>query len=176
VYDVVQFPAVAENRAALLVLGMAANGVGLSQLLPERRAELLARPIRVTLAGRGDSSQHFLISATLSADSGTPLANLIGLYKEIDDSRGGSGFSFNDLAADRAGTRLGERAVGQPERLQRLLSGPLREEDLLPDVSDLPEGMQEPEFRTRFGGPGSPAYDHMLSDIDERLDATDLYR
>ncbi len=168
--------AAAENRAALLVLGMAANGVGLSALLPERRADLRARPIRVTLAGRRDSPQHFLVSATLAADSGSPLADLIGLYKEIADSRGGTGFSFNDMAANRAGTRLGVLAVGEPERLQQLLSRELHEEDLLPDVSDLPEGMQEREFRSRFGGPGSPAYERLRSDIEERLDATPLYR
>ncbi len=168
--------AAGENRAALLVLGMAANGIGLSALLPERRAELQARPIRVTLAGRRDSPQHFLVSATLAADSGSPLADLIGLYKEIADSRGGTGFSFNDMAANRAGTRLGALAVGEPERLQQLLSRELHEEDLLPDVSDLPEGLQEREFRSRFGGPGSPAYERLRSDIEDRLDATPLYR
>jgi hypothetical protein len=168
--------AAAENRAVLLVLGMAANGTGLAALLPDRRAELRARPIRVTLAGRSDSPQHYLVSATLAADAGSPLAGLIGLYKEIADSRGGSGFSFNDMAANRAGMRLGELAVGEPERLQLLLSRELREQDLLPDVSDLPEGMPEREFRSRFGGPGSPAYERMLSDIEERVEATPLYR
>ena len=34
----------------------------------------------------------------------------IGVYKEVRDSRGGSGFSFNDMAANRAGTRFGLRS------------------------------------------------------------------
>ena len=38
-----------ENRAALMVLGMVANGIGLSVLLPERGAELDRRPITLTL-------------------------------------------------------------------------------------------------------------------------------
>ena len=33
-------------------------------------------------------------------------------------ARGGSGFSFNDLAADRAGTRFGDTAVSDAARLQ----------------------------------------------------------
>lgn len=168
--------AVLENRSALLVLGMAANGIGLSALLPERRAELLARPIRLTLAGRRDSTQHFLVSAALAADSGSPLADLIGLYKEINDARFGSGFSFNDMAANRAGTRLGELAVGDPAKLQQRLAAELHEEDLLPDVSDLPEGMSTRELQRRFGGPGTPEFERMMNDIEGRLDATPLYR
>jgi hypothetical protein len=46
----------------------------------------------------------------------------------------------------------------------------------MPDVSDLPEFMNEPEFRRRFGGPGSPAYQRMMADIEERLGATPLFR
>ena len=165
-----------ENRAALLVLGMAANGIGLATLLPERRAELAAHPIRLTLAGRRDFPQHFLVSATLAAESGGPLADMIGLYKEMTDARSGSGFSFNDMAANRAGTRLGELAVGDPAKLQQRMTAGLNEADLMPDVSDLPEFMNEGEFRRRFGNPGSPAFQRMMTDIEERLGATPLFR
>lgn len=165
-----------ENRAALMVLGMVANGVGLGTLLPERRAELEGRPIRLTLAGRKDFPQHLLMSAALAADSGGPLADMIGLYKELSDARSGSGFSFNDVAANRAGTRLGVLAIGSPTKLQERLSVLSHEEDFMPDVSDLPEFMNESEFRRRFGAPGSPAYQRMMSDIEERLGATPLFR
>lgn len=165
-----------ENRAALVVLGLVANGLGLETLLPERRDELLARPIRVTLAGRSDSPQHFLASATLAADAGSELADRVGLFKELADARGGTGFSFNDMAANRAGTRLGTLAVGDPARLQRLLSSGLTEADLLPDVSDLPEGLTERDFRRRYGGPGSPAYEQLRQEIEQRLDTTPLFR
>jgi uncharacterized protein YfiM (DUF2279 family) len=66
------------------------------------------------LLGRYDSAQHFVISAALAAWAGEPAANAIGVYKEIDDSRRGSGFSFADLAADRAGTRFGEVLAWRP--------------------------------------------------------------
>ena len=54
------------------------------------------------LAGRQDLAKHFAISAAISAHSGAPLADAIGLYKELEDARGGSGFSFDDLAAEPA--------------------------------------------------------------------------
>lgn len=168
--------AAAENRAALLVLGMVANGVGLETLLPERAAELATRRLHVTLGGRRDSTQHFLVSATLAAENGTPLADVVGLYKELADARGGSGFSFNDMAANRAGTRFGALAVQEPGKLQARLAGGVAERDFMPPVADLPEFLQQQEFGRRYGGPGAPAYDRVLADIDERIDAAALFR
>ncbi|MFO1326207.1 MAG: hypothetical protein U1F56_02525 [Rubrivivax sp.] len=165
-----------ENRAALLVLGLVANGIGLDTLLPQPRGGQPARPIRLTLAGRSDFPQHLLMSAALAADSGSGLADRLGLYKELADARGGSGFSFNDMAANRAGTRLGELAVHDPLRLQGRLAGRLSEGDFMPDVSDLPEFLNERDFRSRFGAPGSPAYERLMSDIEQRLEATPLFR
>lgn len=165
-----------ENRAALMVLGMVANGVGLATLLPERRDELAARPIRLTLGGRQDFPQHFLVSATLAAEGGTPLADRIGLFKELSDARSGSGFSFNDMAANRAGTRLGELAVQQPQKLQATLARGVVETDILPRWDDLPEFMPEPEFVRRFGGIGAPPYLAMIEEIDRRVGALPVLR
>ena len=107
------------------------------------------------------------------------MADAIGLYKEVDDSRGGSGFSFNDIAADRACTRFGELAAGSPEsalKLQRRVGEGVRESDLMPAVKDLPEFMSEAEFKSRFGGIGAPQYKRMMEDIERRIAALALYR
>jgi hypothetical protein len=137
-----------------------------------------ARPrwLHVTLHGRDDFPQHFVLSALIAAEGSSPLADAVGVYKETADARSGSGFSFNDIAADRAGTRFGERAVQEPARLQAALAGPLREFDLMPDVSDLPEFLPEAEFRQRFGGVGAPAYLRVLADIDARLVSTSWWQ
>ena len=90
------------------------------------------------------------------------------------DARQGSGFSFADLAADRAGTRLGLLALRDPQGFQARLAQGLEEADLLPDVSDLPEFMPEAEFKRRFGGVGAPAYQAMLREIEARLDRLPL--
>ena len=103
----------------------------------------------------------------------------MGLYKEVDDSRGGSGFSFNDIAADRAGTRFGELAIGSAadiDKLRQLLAKGLRDQDVLPAVEDLPEFMQEAEFKRRYGGIGAPAYLKMMDTIERRIAAMPLYR
>lgn len=168
-----------ENRAMLVVLAFYVNGKGLAALVPAARSWPVPARRKVTLAGRTDFPQHFTMSAVLAATAGSPLSDAVGLYKEVDDARGGSGFSFNDIAADRAGTRLGEMATGRPagiERLYQAATRGLREADLMPDVRDLPEFMPEAEFRRRFGGVGQPAYRKMIAEIERRIAATTLYR
>src|SRR5262249_46081018 len=112
----------------------------------------------------------------IAAEAGSPLADAIGLYKEVDDSRGGSGFSFNDIAADRAGTRFGVLAVQQPRKLQAMLAAGAKERDFMPDVSDLPEFMQEAEFKRRYGGIGAPAYNKVMADIEARIASRSFFR
>jgi len=168
-----------EYRSALIVLAFYVNGKGLAALVPQARSWPMPRRHLVTLAGRPDLTQHFTISAVLAATAGSPLSNVVGLYKELDDARNGSGFSFNDLAADRAGTRLGELAVGAVagrERLRIAAAAGLRERDLVPEVRDLPEFMPQAEFMRRFGGIGQPRYQAMQDRIEQRIAALPLYR
>lgn len=173
--------AAAENRAALVVLTLFVNGRHVGSVAPAALAWTRPRPLRLTLGGRIDFPQHFLVSAALVTEGTSPLSRAIGLYKEVADSRGGSGFSFNDMAANRAGTRFGELALHQPQELQRRVAGgangrALRDDDLLPAVADLPEFLPEAEFRRRFGGVGAPAYEALLSDIDRRVASLPLLR
>lgn len=170
---------VAENRAAILVLAFYVNGRGLAALVPEARHWPRPPARKVTLAERGDLAQHFSVSAALAAAAGTPLSNAVGLYKEVDDSRGGSGFSFVDLAADRAGTVFGEHAVGSARSallLQERVTIGLVEADFMPPARDLPEGLAETEFKRRFGGVDSPRYREVAQRIEQRLGALALYR
>ena len=79
------------------------------------------------------------------------------------------------MAANRAGTRLGEWAVAQPQRLQTALARGLQESDLMPAWQDLPEFMAESEFLKRYGGVGEPAYEAMLAEIDRRVSALPIF-
>ena len=168
--------AAAENRAAIVALTLYANGHTLDSLLPAARNWPRPRMQKLTLAGRDDSPLHLLVSAALVVEATGPLSKAVGLYKEVMDSRGGTGFSFNDLAADRAGTRLGELAVQQPQRLQAALAGGVNEADFMPPAADLPESMAEPEFKRRFGGVGAPPYVAMVAEIDRRVSALPALR
>lgn len=164
------------RRAAVFVLAAYLAGKNLTAALPEAANWPRLRRLEPTLHGRHDSAQHFVVSAALAAWAGEPLADAIGLYKELADARRGSGFSFADLAADRAGTRFGELIAHPPGGRDPLRAGPLGDADLAPPLADLPENMREDEFRRRFGGRDSPAYRRMSDEIERRVAALPLYR
>lgn len=168
--------AAAENRAVLVALTLYANGRSVGSVAPVARSWPQARPMRLMLAARADFPLHFLVSAALASEGTTPLSKAIGVYKEVADSRGGSGFSFNDMAANRAGTRFGTLAVQDPQRLQDLVARGVSDAELLPRTDDLPEFMAEPEFVRRYGGVGKPAYNALLAEIDRRIGLLPLLR
>ncbi len=165
-----------QRRVALLVLAFHLAGKNLANIVPDAARWPRARPVTLMLANREDSAQHFVISAALAAWAGEPVADAIGLYKELDDARFGSGFSFADLAADRAGTRFGELLARQPERIDALLQQAPGDADLLPSLAGLPEYLPQREFQRRFGGAGSPAFQKIADEIDRRVAALPLYR
>jgi len=160
-----------ENRAALVVLTLFANGRDLGELVTAAKSWPKPRPLRLLLSQRDDWPRHFLISAAVAAEGTGPLSKAIGVYKELADSRGGSGFSFNDMAANLAGTRFGELALQAPQRLQAQVAPGLREEDFMPEARDLPEFMAEADFLRRFGGVGAPAYRQQMAEIERRVNA-----
>ena len=167
---------IAENKALLLILGSWASGRGMRILVPDA-AGTLGR-LRVSLDGRYDSAQHFLTSAALAAGGDSELSEAIGLFKEMSDADGGSGFSFTDLAADRAGARFGELVTASrlsAEKLQSIISAGVTEADIMPQAKDLPERMTGPEFELRFGGVDGAAYQDMLREIERRISTCRLY-
>ncbi|MDZ7632000.1 MAG: hypothetical protein U5K74_11820 [Gemmatimonadaceae bacterium] len=166
----------AENRAALATLTLYVTGRSLGRWLRQAATWPTVPRRRVTLSGREDLTKHFLVSAIVAAEADRTLADAVGLTKEVDDSRGGTGFSFVDLAADRAGTRFGELAVGSPEDLQSAVADGIEERDIMPDVTGLPESMPESQFIARFGGVGAPAYAAMVQRIESRIAALPLLR
>lgn len=161
-----------ENRAAILALTFYTLGRSLKSITPD--AVNWPKPVKkiVTVSGRADFAKHFMVSATIAAYADTALSDVVGVYKEIEDSRTGSGFSFNDIAADRAGTQFGEKAVASKAlalQLQKRVASGLIDSDLMPHWSDLPEFMPEVEFKRRFGGIDAPAYKRMMQKIDRRV-------
>ena len=170
--------AVEQNRALLMILGSYLSGSGLPTLVPEHKKIGAVKQIRLRLANRKDFAQHYIISASIAAAGDGQLANMIGLYKEISDSIKGSGFSFTDLAADRAGTRLGEKLT-HPDfarQLQIAISKGVTEQDLAPQIKDLPEHMSAAEFKARYHSVGSPAYQAVDIEIEQRINNTPLLR
>ena len=160
-----------ENRAALTVLAAYLSGISLPKLLEGDSASIRRAPrVLLSLHGRRDFAEHFVISAAITVNGGSRLANAIGLIKEEEDANKGSGFSFTDLAANRAGVMLGENATGEAAaRMQQRLADARSDSDMAPDFRDLPEFMPQAEFDRRFGPVGSPRYQKLIERIDARL-------
>jgi hypothetical protein len=129
---------------------------------------------------RSDLAQHFIGSAALTASVDNQLAKVVGEEKELSDAQeGGSGFSFIDLTADKAGTRFGEIATASPEsarQLQLAMSQIKDYTDFMPDPRDLPEKMQEADFKNRYGSINSMAYKALSKKIDARIAAIPMYK
>jgi hypothetical protein len=169
---------VAENRAAILTLAFHANGKSLEAIVPAANNWPRPAPQLVTLQGRDDLAKHFIVSAAVAAKVGGQLSDAVGVYKELEDARNGSGFSFNDIAADRAGTRFGEHAAHSQlaSKIQQRLVAGVADKDLIPPTAGLPESLSESEFKRQFGGVDAPKYQQMIATIDRRIAALALYR
>ena len=170
---------VEENRAALMAMTLYVNGWNPARLVPDARDWPSAPRRSLRLAGRHDLAQHFIVSAVIAAAAGTPIAAAAGVYKELSDARDGSGFSFSDIAADRAGERFGALATQSDQsarEIQRRVAAGVRDGDVMPGISGLADNMTDLEFQRRFGGVGSAAYNNVFEDITRRVLALALYK
>ena len=168
----------AENRALIMTLTLHALGRNISRYIDVPIAPH-EQWLQLRVLGRHDLVQHYLLSAALAASAGSGLAGAAGIFKELDDSRGGSGFSFADLLADSAGIRLAEMATGtdlQARLLQQRMGGLLSEADFMPGIDALPEGIMELEFKRRYRDLDSKNYKLVEDEIERRLSRCKIYR
>jgi hypothetical protein len=127
---------------------------------------------------RIDLAQHFIGSAAITASVNGQVAKVVGEEKELSDAQGGSGFSFIDLAADKAGTKFGEMATSSPEnarKIQKAMATISHYSEFMPDPLDLPEHMDENEFKSRYQSVTSPAFQELSKSIDSRIEAMKIY-
>jgi hypothetical protein len=162
-----------ENRAAILALAIYFGHWRVEQMIGQVRIDemkLYRRQTRnVVLAGRVDLRLHFIISAALEIASERGFTHAVGEFKELlDAGHGGSGFSFVDLAADRAGVRFAETATnsGTARKMQLLLGDNLHEDQFFPDIKGLPERLSKEVFEHYFGNVESENYISLINDID----------
>ncbi len=178
---------IAENSGALLALSTL---LGHPQLSVFAGLESEAQTIRHTrrflrntrLRGRRDWSRHFFVSAGLMQLSTVAVSDAVGLLKEeldADMDEGGSGFSFADLLADRAGTMFARAAtldVSGAERIQAAMSSGIDVSEVFPPADGLREGLADDVLRRDFGGVGGDGYQRVIDDIEARLSRCPLLR
>ena len=182
-----QSSSITENQGAILALATVYGSSSLRRFAGLDEDKDLIRRVQksvpdITLRGRGDWTKHFLLSAGLTVVSSTMISDAAGLLKEELDSdteSGGSGFSFGDLLADRAGTRFGWFATRDEKRAeamqQRLIAG-FEIDDFFPLADGLPEGIGIEEFERVYGGVGGGRYQTISDSIDRRLRSCSAYR
>jgi hypothetical protein len=172
---------VEENRALLQALSLFCLGRGVEHFVTQERAATLIPPERLpfTLWGREDLVKHFFVSAGIAVSGGSKLSNFAGLSKEVDDSSGGSGFSFADLAADRAGVRLAELATGSAQnasKIQEKMATVRTEDQFMPRIDNLPEGIMALQFKKRYSDFDSTAYTLVEDEILQRINGCPVYQ
>ena len=173
---------VEENKAALLALAIFLGSAKFDSVVGaiDKKTFQMCKPAgnNIVLANRGDLRLHFIYSAALKVISNSGLSFALGEFKELLDSqKGGTGFSFADLAADRAGIRFAEQALdsdGGAARVQHMATELAQEKVFFPSISTLPEDMSQHLFEKR-GGIESDYYRKHLTVINDRIDKLSLY-
>jgi hypothetical protein len=167
---------VSEMHAMVFALAIYFGGDRLDRLrdmlLPRDLSQILQYTDYVVVRGRHDHVQHFIVSAAFTMSGGVGFTTTIGEAKEFDDLlRGGADFSFQDIAADRAGitfARIAETADGAA--YLQSLGGRTPSEDLFfPVVHDLPEDMSPRRFNSVYHDTESAAFKAMIAEIDRRI-------
>jgi len=164
-------PQAVEN--AILALALLTNTPFLDSVL-----NFEANPrknVDFTLSRRSDLAKHFLLSAAIKilTDQGT--STYIGELKELLDSDSGSGFSFKDIAADRAGIEFVKWATnGQTKKqaYQHIAT----EEDFFPSISHLDEHLDSLQFKKKYKSTTSKAYLDVIENIDNSIASLKLYQ
>jgi hypothetical protein len=174
---------VRENRAAILALSVYAGhwrfeqftgDVGSKHISPN---PLITR--NIVLGGRQDLRLHFIVSAGIKVIADSGVSFIAGEFKELMDALyGGSGFSFADLAADRAGTFFAQMAVSNDTDAEKLQQGIMENPEetyFFPDVLWLPEGISQERFQQEFKHVESDQYQALINAIDQQIMHLGLY-
>ena len=172
--------AIQQNRSAILAWGIAVGDPRLARFVGlDSNSDVVRQAATLgqiaTLQGRADWPKHYALSAALAVLEHPLISDAGGLMKEqLDALTRGSGFSFGDLTADRAGVRFASVATRSEsaarEAQVRLRSG-FVVDDFFPSKVDFPENLTIEEFRRDFGGVGSQRYRNELASIEAQLDA-----
>ena len=172
--------AIEENKLAIIAVNNYINRKETKKFFSFSTSNLTDKTRYPTfLYKRIDLAQHFIGSAAITASVNGQIAKVVGEEKELSDANGGSGFSFIDLAADKAGTKLGEMATSSPEnarKIQQAMANIKDYSDFMPDPTDLPEHMNDAEFKQRYQSVDSLVYQALSNEIDARIAAIPLYK
>ena len=169
--------AIRENRSVIIAVASYVYKNDMRRFLPI--GLVYSKEYLVFAYKRIDIPQHFIASALLTAVDSSLLSKQLGIDKELGDAQHGSGFSFVDLSADRAGIRFAQQAVASAQQARKLQEAMAAIKDysaFLPDIEGLPENMDAETFKQNYIGIDSPAYQDMIKLIDSRIAALPVFQ
>ena len=174
------------QRAMLLALGIFMDDTDTLRSFPgtasfinrveneEQRSERLGVLGNPTVHERRDLAKHFFVSAHLVVVGGEAVSAGAGLAKEILDSQGGTGFSFVDMAANRAGIVFAEHVLEKKLSLADL-ARTFHVDDYLPTFRGLKEGLTSDELNSNYGGDDQSTITEELEAIKQRVLSLPIY-
>jgi hypothetical protein len=177
--------AVFANKAAILALGVIVGDekvakVGWSDLAPALQQQRAALRQRITAHGRNDLPRHFAVSAALTLLTDEHRALAVGITKELSDSQpGGSGFSFVDMVANKAGIRfavVATKSQDSARKMQMKIIGADPPVTLIPAIDGFAEGLSSGVFEGGYGGVGGLITRELFKEIDQRVLACEALR
>jgi hypothetical protein len=181
-------PAELKAKVFLLAIGIAVGDPEQLNRLPaiapvlnriETPAERSVRTTYIgqpTARGRYDLARHFAVAAMLVGLQGQESAETLSVAKELlDSSGGGTGFSFADLAADKAGIRLATDLLAEKLKLDAIAEN-FSVDGYLPDIRELPEGMTTMQFINQYGGKDDPRFVRMIEEIELGIKELPAYK
>lgn len=172
-----QSSATLENEAAIMAITIYAGSPRFVTLIGDLSFAIehipTARP-KPVLVSRGDLSLHFIFSAAIKLMSQKGVSIAVGEFKELmDRGKGGSGYSFIDLAADMSGAHFAALAVDPKtaKHLQKVLMQAPNESLFMVSIEDLEEGMSKADFVAKYKEVDSLQYNTVVDIINERIQA-----
>lgn len=170
-----QGSATLENEAAILALAIYAGSGRFTTLIGDLSFAIDKIPAaspKPVLNNRQDLSLHFIFSAAIKLLSQKGISIAVGEFKELmDRGKGGSGYSFIDLAADLSGAHFADLAVNPKtaQKLQLVMQAPANEALFMVNIDGLAEGLSKNEFSEQFGEVDSERYQQVVDDINQRI-------
>ena len=174
------------QRAMLLALGIFLDSTDTLRTFPatssfvkrveteEQRSERIRVLGNPTMRERSDLSKHFFVSAHLFVVGGKEISASVGMAKEMLDAQSGTGFSFVDMAANRAGIVFAEHVQEKKLSLAQL-ARTFHVDDYLPTFRGLKEGLTAQEVQAEYGVDDQSTLAEELEAIEQRVLSLPVY-
>lgn len=174
---------IAENKAALWALVIVFGNKKFAHYLGQNY-QLKKGFLDKKIHNRRDLALHFLYSIFLELTGKQYMATKIGEYKELlDSNKGGSGFSFADLAADLTGIKFSKALTSDAVKSRKILqqfaqinNSESLEPMVFPSIAGLPEGMSDAKFTKIYNNVNSDKYKQITQKINQRINQLYIYQ